>query len=131
VVASSVGSVNVSRRRPTSVTAAVLLAVAVQIGPLPFIFAPGADDIPAFAVAIGIAAGLLTLVGAWGMWNLRRWGAILALVLTGLNTLTAIPGFFEPPSSWILAELIIFVPLSVTDMVLIALPSSWRAFRAR
>lgn len=122
-------SPGVERRRPSTVTAAVLLAVVIEVGSIPFIFAPGAGDVPAFAIAIGIVAGLLTLLGAWGMWNLRRWGAILALVLTALNTLTAIPGFFDPPSGWILAELIIFVPLSVVDMILIALPASWRAYR--
>ncbi|MGA7672349.1 MAG: hypothetical protein WBW04_18145 [Nitrolancea sp.] len=117
------------RTRPTAVTAAVVLAVFCQVATIPFMFTPGADDIPGFAIVIGIVAGLLTLVGSWGLWRLQRWGAILTLVLTGLNVLASIPGYFDPPNGWILAELIMFGPLSVIYMVLIALPSSWRAYR--
>jgi hypothetical protein len=115
--------------RPATVTAAVLLTVFGQLASIPFIFAPGADEIPAFAIVIGAVAGVLSLVGAWGMWNLRRWGMILTFVLTALNTLTAIPGLFEPPSGWILGELIALIPVGFAILVLIALPSSRRAFR--
>jgi hypothetical protein len=117
------------RNRPSSVSWAALLAVGIEIGSIPFGFTPGAD-MPGFAVVIGIVVTLLTIVAAWGMWNLRRWGAIVMFVVTLLDTITAIPGLFMPPNDWILAELIIGVPLSVAVLVLIALPASRRAFRA-
>ncbi|MEZ4570667.1 MAG: hypothetical protein R2849_10145 [Thermomicrobiales bacterium] len=41
---------------------------------------------------------MVSLAGAWGLWNLRRWGAILTFVVTLLNTLTAVPGLIEQPS---------------------------------
>ncbi len=107
---------------------AALLAVGIQIGSIPFSFTPGAD-IPGFAIVIGMVVLVLTVLAAWGMWNLRRWGAILMFVVTLLNTLTAIPGFFMPPNNWILAELVVGVPLSVVVLVLIALPSARRAYR--
>lgn len=123
-------SIQAQQRRPSIVTIAALLAVGIQVASIPFFFAPGADAIPGFVIVIGAVIGVLTLFGAWGMWNLQRWGAILVLVLTGLNTLSAVPGLFDPPSGWILIELGIFIPLGVVDMILIALPASWRAYRA-
>jgi hypothetical protein len=126
----TVASARTTLVRPTTVTAAVVLTVFVQLASVPFFFAPGADDIPAFAIVIGTVAGVLSLVGAWGMWNLHRWGMILTFVLTALNTLTAVPGLFEPPSGWILGELIALIPLGVVILVLIALPSSRRAFQS-
>jgi hypothetical protein len=126
----TVASVRSSLVRPTTVTAAVLLTVFVQLASVPFFFAPGADEIPAFAIVLGIVGGVLSLVGAWGMWNLRRWGMVLTFVLTALNTLTAVPGLFEPPSGWILGELIALLPVGVAILVLIALPSSRRAFQS-
>jgi hypothetical protein len=129
MVARASTTVTGERRRPSTVTAAVLLAVGIQVASIPFFFVPGADEIPGFAIVIGIVAGLLTLVGCWGMWNLHRWGAILTLVVTFLNTITAVPGLFEAPSGWIFAELVVLIPLGIANMVLIVMPSSWRAFR--
>ncbi len=118
-------------QRPTVLTAAVLLGVAIQVASVPFYFAPGAGDVPGFAIVIGIVASVLTLVGCWGMWNLHKWGGILALVVTFLNTITAVPGMFAAPTGWIQAECIALIPLSVINMVLMALPATWRAYRAR
>jgi hypothetical protein len=128
MVASSSVSASVSRTRPATVTAAVILGVGIQLASIPFFFVPGADEIPPLAIVVGIVMGLLTIVACYGMWNLRRWGAIMTLVVTLLGILSSVPGLFEAPSGWIMAELVVLIPLSVIDMVLIVLPSSWRAF---
>ncbi|MGA7670389.1 MAG: hypothetical protein WBW04_08190 [Nitrolancea sp.] len=120
-----------ARQRPTTLSAAVILGIGIQVASIPFFFVPGADKMPGVVIIMIIIMGLLTVVGCWGMWNLHRWGAILTLVVTFLNTITAVPGFFGGPGGWIMAELTILVPLSAVDMVLIALPSTWRAFRTR
>src|SRR5687768_1059574 len=87
--------------RPGTVTVAVALTVGATLASLPVFFLPGADEVPGAVVVFSIIAGVVTLVGAWGMWNLRRWGAILTFVLTALNTLSSLPGLLEPPSGWI------------------------------
>ncbi len=79
---------------------------------------------------LGLVVALVSVVAAYSMWNLHRWGAILLFVVTLLDTLTALPGLFSPPNNWILAELIVGVPLSVVVLVLIALPSSRRAYQS-
>jgi hypothetical protein len=116
-------------RRPTTVTAAVLLTVVGNLASIPFFFSPGADEIPTAGIVLSVVALVLTLVGAWGMWNLRRWGAILTFVLMLLNTLASLPGLIEPPSGWILAEIIALTPVSIAILILIAHPASRRAYR--
>jgi hypothetical protein len=116
-------------RRPVTVTAAALLTVFVNLASIPFLFAPGADDIPGAVIALGLAAMVVTFIGVWAMWHGRRWGAILTFVLTLLSLLSSIPGFFEPPSGWILAELIGLTPFAIAALVLIAHPTSRRAYR--
>lgn len=126
---STVLSRGVPLARPAAVSAAVVLTVLSQIGTLPFFFLPGSEDIPTAALVFGLLLMIPTLLGAWGLWNLRRWGAILTFVLTLLNTLSAVPGLFEPPSGWIFAGLLIVVPIGIATLVLIALPSARRAYR--
>ncbi len=116
--------------RPASVSAAVVLSILLNVASLPLVFIlPGADEIPAPAIAIGVITGLVSVVAAWGMWNLRRWGAITTFVVTLLNTVSSIPGFFNPPSDWILALLIVTTPISIALMVLIAMPSTRKVLR--
>ena len=115
--------------RPATVTAAVALTAFSTIGSLPLLFAPGADEIPGAVVVFGLVAGIASLAGAWGMWNLRRWGAILVFILTLLNTLSALPGLIDPPSGWLLAAILIGVPIGVATLVLVAHPASRRAYR--
>ncbi|MGA7670391.1 MAG: hypothetical protein WBW04_08200 [Nitrolancea sp.] len=117
------------RARPGAVAWEAGLAVALQIMYVVFGFIPGAD-FPGIAIVIGLVVALLTVVAAYGMWNLHRWGAILLFVVTLLDTLTALPGLFFPPNNWVLAELIVGVPLSVVVLVLVALPSSRRAYKS-
>ncbi len=117
------------RARPGAVTWAAGLAVALQIMYVVYGFIPAAD-FPGTAIVIGLVVSLVTVVAAWGLWRLRRWGAILLFVVTLLDTLAALPGLFFPPNNWVLAELIVGIPLSVVVLVLIALPSSRRAYQA-
>ncbi len=91
MVAHSADSPARNRQRSATLTAAVALAVAIQVLGIPFNFVPGSDDVPTFAIVISIVASVLALIGCWGMWNLRKWGAILVLVLTTLSTLLLIP----------------------------------------
>ena len=121
------------RSRPTAVTVAALLAVFIQLASIPFYFVPGADEMPGVVIVIGTVFGLLTLLGAWGMWRLLRWGAILTFVVTLLNVVSSIPGYFDPPSGWISLELWTLGPLSLAVLVLLIWFStfSWGLIEAR
>jgi hypothetical protein len=114
--------------RPPTITAAVALTVVIALATAPVLFLPGSDEIPAAGIAIGIVGALLSLVGAWGLWRLYRWGAVLTFVVTLLNTLSSLPVFFDPPSAWVVAANIILIPIQIAVLVLIALPASRRAY---
>ncbi len=118
-----------TKNRPTSVTVAVMLTVLGALTTIPFFFLPGNEDIPEAALAFGAGAALLSLVGAWGLWNLRKWGAIVTFVVTLLNTISALPALGDPPSGWIVAGVLLMTPVGIAVLVLIALPSSRRAYR--
>lgn len=114
--------------RPAAVTWAVVFTVIGALSTIPFFFLPGNEDIPWGAQLFSVGGAALSLAGAWGLWNRRRWGAILTFVLTLLNTISAIPALIERPSGWIVAGVLILMPLGIATLVLIALPASRRAY---
>ena len=115
--------------RPTAIKIVVLLTVLGALSTIPFFFLPGNEDIPWGAQLFSVAGAILSLIGAWGLWNLRRWGAILTFVVTLLNTITAIPALMDRPSGWIVAGVLFLTPVGIAVLILIALPSSRRVYR--
>jgi hypothetical protein len=115
--------------RPQAVTAAVVITVVTALATFPSLFLPGTDEVPAAAIGISIIASLVMLVAAWGLWQLRRWGAVITFALTLLSVLSSIPAFIERPSGWIVASAAVGVPIGIVVLVLIALPSSRRVYR--
>ncbi len=92
-----------SLSRPTALKIAAVLAVLWGIvhiaSNLPLVAqgaawatqAPGYR--PPFAASmIGLISGVLFIVGAYGAWNQQRWGVILILVISVINTLPALAG---------------------------------------
>ncbi|MEZ4523532.1 MAG: hypothetical protein R3A46_18090 [Thermomicrobiales bacterium] len=120
----------VVERRPMAVSLAVVFTVIGALSTIPFFFLPGNEDVPWGAQVFSVAGAVLYLIGAWGLWNLRRWGAILTFVVTLLNTLAALPGLIERPSGWIVAGILMLIPLGIATLVLIALPASRRAYHS-
>ena len=116
--------------RAVSVTRAVYLAAASAIIGMVAGVLPGNEDVPTAAIVIGTVLGLLTLVCAWGLWNGTRWGAFGTFVLTALNLVAALPGFFNPPSMWLLAALIGIFVTGLPALVLLAQRSSRGVFRS-
>jgi uncharacterized membrane protein (DUF2068 family) len=114
--------------RPTAIKVAVLFTILGALSTIPFFFLPGNEDIPWGAQLFSVAGAIVSLIGAWGLWNLRRWGAILTFVVTLFNTITAIPGLIDRPSGWIVAGILILTPVGIAILVLIALPSSRRLY---
>ena len=125
---SAIASSQVGTSRPSTIAWAVWLTVALSVGSLLLPLVPGAD-VPGFAIVIGGIGSALTLLGVWGLWNLRRWGAVLTVVLTLLNVVASVPPIFEAPSNWIRAAAIIGIPILIAVLVLLLLPVSRRAYQ--
>ena len=72
-------------QRPTAVTVAAVLFALLSLGNL---LAPViSEGIPTPAVYLLLAVGVLGLLGAAGLWVLKRWALWLVIVVSALNIL--------------------------------------------
>src|SRR5215217_8970783 len=87
------------RPRPLPVTVAAILLALFSVPNLVFplwanIVQPE-EEMPAFIVYLTVAVGVAGLVGAAGLWMLRKWGIWLAIgvcVLSILDTASGVAG---------------------------------------
>jgi hypothetical protein len=118
---------NRMRSRPPAVTVgAVLLAVFSVLNVLFPLFL--IEGIPAAAIYIGVVEGIAGLVGAAGLWLLRKWGFWLTIVVSVLNILDAAPGILFAPNTALQFAATVTVLGLVLVIVLVALPTSRHAF---
>ena len=117
------------RSRPQTVTfAAILLALFSVLNLLFPLFPIG--GIPAAAIYIGVVAGAVGLVGAAGLWLLRKWGIWITIIVCVLNILDAAPGIaFAPNAALQIAATVTVLGFGLV-IVLVVVPTSRRAFRA-
>lgn len=116
-------------KRPATLTWAIYLIVGFSILGLGFFFLPGADEIPAGAIVIGVVSTVLTVFLSWFAWQLKRWAVIGLTVINVLNLLSSIPGLFNPPSDAIMAALILSLPITAIPLWLLWHPESRKAYR--
>jgi hypothetical protein len=124
--------------RPQPVTIAIvslaLLSLLNFISPLvtsPLYTAPLLQtDYPTVVLFLGIALGVLGLLGAGGLWMLRRWGFLLSIIVSVLNILLAAP--WLAVESQATGKLLAGVTAAGFALVLVLLmrPNSRRAFAA-
>ena len=113
--------------RPLPVTVAAVIQVLVSLLSLPGPLLPGSDQIPAVVIYGGIVLGVAGLVASAGLWMLQRWGLWLTIVVNVLGVLSAAPGVFAAPNAALQGAAIAGVLVSALVIVLVVLPSSWRA----
>ncbi len=70
----------------------------------------------------------LAIVAAVGLFKIKRWAAILSVVLAVLVILLTIPGMIRIFSSVVLIENLLRIGLSVAVIVLLLLPSARKAY---
>ncbi|MCO5175858.1 MAG: hypothetical protein M9890_02645 [Thermomicrobiales bacterium] len=114
-------------RRPSTVTAAIVLLVIAGVGGfLASLFVY--DDFGAgFLVVAGVMA-IVRLIAATGMLNHHRWGYIIGAVITVLDVLLTVPLFFDDPSTSLQVIGAIALVINAVTLVLLALPASRRNF---
>jgi hypothetical protein len=76
---------------------------------------------PTAAVFLPIVVGVGGLVGAWGLWMLKRWAMWLVIVVCVLNILMTAPELTSP-------FMAIYIVVCALVIVLVVLPSSRRAY---
>jgi hypothetical protein len=121
------------RSRPLPVTvAAILLALFSVLFDLSFpLWAeaiPRGDEVPAVVVYTSVVVGVAGLVGAAGLWMLRKWGVWLTIIVGVLNLLDAAGGVVGAPNAALQVASAIGVLGFALIIVLVVLPPSQRAF---
>jgi hypothetical protein len=121
-----------SRSLPVTV-AAILLALFSVLNLLFPLWAntvqPG-EEIPPFIIYLTIVVGIIGLVGAAGLWMLKKWGVWIAIVVGVLNILDAAPGVAFAPTTVGQVAATVTVVAYVLTIVLVLVPTSRRAFAA-
>lgn len=82
-------------QRPLPVAIAVVLLALFSL--LNFVSPLLPTDYPTIVLFSGGALGVVGLFAAAGLWQLRRWGLLLTIIVCVLNILLAAPGIFAEP----------------------------------
>jgi hypothetical protein len=117
------------RSRPQTVNVAAVLLALFSVLNVLFPFFP-IEGLPAAAVYMGVVAGAIGLVGAAGLWLLRKWGIWITIIVSVLNVLDAAPGIAFEPNAALQVAATVTVLGFVLVLVLVVIPTPRRAFRA-
>ncbi|MFZ2098331.1 MAG: hypothetical protein WAV05_17000 [Anaerolineales bacterium] len=79
-------------------------------------------------IGLDIVLLILSVVAAIALFKSKRWGAILAIVISILLILLTIPGMLRIFSAVVLIENLVRILLAVAVIVLLLLPSARRAY---
>jgi uncharacterized membrane protein len=105
-------------RNPTTTSGAVLLAV-LALFVLDF---PIATDAPADQLVVGAIIGVLTLLAlaTWALGRHCRSAMWIAVVITALSALAAIPPIFSPETpTWVRVVTVLYVLAAVIGVALV------------
>ena len=119
------------RSRPRPVTAAAILMALFSLMNFPgpwWYLVPGAvEATPMFVIYAGIVLGIVGIVTAVGLWMLKKWGWWLTIVVSVVNILFNVSGFFMVLSGALKAAIVVQTIGFVLAIVLVVLPDSRRA----
>ena len=122
------------RSRPLTVTVAAMLLALFSVPNLLFpLWAeaiPREEEVPALVVYTTVVVGVAGLVGAAGLWMLRKWSLWLTLVVCVLNVLDAAARVAGAPNAALQVAATVMVVGFALIIVLVVLPSSRRALAA-
>ena len=117
------------RSRPQTVNVAAILLALFSVLNVLFAVFP-IEGIPEAAICIGVVAGAIGLVGAAGLWLLRKWGIWITIIVCVLNVLDAAPEVAFAPNAALQVAATVTVLGFVLVLVLVVIPTSRRAFGA-
>lgn len=113
--------------RPTTLTIASVLLLLLSLFDLPAPFSPNGPPAPMSYIILGF--GVCGLPVVFGLWKMKPWGMLLAIILAALAILDTIPGLiFAPLMGQVVAALVAIVYALV--LVLVLLPASRKAVTA-
>ncbi len=111
-----------SSKSRTALMAALIVLVLLGVGLLFVPFVPDAGKIPALVVYGDVVLGAASLVAAYGLLKLTRWGLILTLIIATLNVLSAAPGVVAAPNVELRVAATVYLACSLVIIALVAFP---------
>ena len=117
------------RPRPLPVTAATILLVLLSLFLLPWEWlSPGVvEEPPAFVSYAALVLGIVGLVGAVGLWMVKKWSFWVSIVVSVLTFLLAAPRVVMAPTAAEKVPPTVAVVVAAAIIVLVVLPDSRRA----
>ena len=115
-------------KRPLTVTIATVLLTLLSLLDLTVLLEPTKVP-PLFFYTIPVL-GVCGLIGAFGLWKLKRWGWLLTSILSAVFIPWNIPGLFIPKTLGGKAITMGFIVVYILVLVLVALPATRKAFAA-
>lgn len=104
--------------------AAILLGLVSLIS----LATPLFDGPPLPVKVLMVVTGLVGLLATYGLWKAKRWGMIVAIIVSALNALSGAPGLIVQPNLPATIAAGVGVAISVLIIVLTVLPSARRAY---
>lgn len=68
------------------------------------------------------------LIAAYGLWKMKKWGMVWAIILSALSLIVVLPGLFRIFSFVQLAEALMRIAVAIAVIVLVLLPVSRRVY---
>jgi hypothetical protein len=112
---------------PLPVAFAAILLALLSLPSLIFPLLPS-EGVPVFIIYLNVVWGVAGLVGASGLWMLKRWSMWLTIGLCVLGILSAAPGVGGAPTALLQILATTGVVGSAIIIMLVALPNSRRAY---
>ncbi len=112
--------------RPATVTIASVLLLLVSLFDLTAPFTPGP---PAPLSYIAFGSGVCGILAVFGLWKMKPWGALLAIILAVLDILSAAPGLIFAPLVGRLVSALVVIFYALV-LVLVMLPATRKAVAA-
>ena len=114
--------------RPLTLTIATVLLTLVSLFSLTVLLEPTRVP-PLFFYTIPVV-GVCGLIGAFGLWKMKRWGLLLSSILSALSILWNIPGLFIPRTLGGKAITMGYIAFYILVLALVALPATRKAVAA-
>jgi hypothetical protein len=80
------------------------------------------------AIAYDIILFITSLIAAYGLWKMKRWGMALAIILAVLALLAAAPSLLRVFSLLLIAQALLRIAVAIAIIVLASLPISRKVY---
>jgi hypothetical protein len=118
--------------RPVPLTAAAILLAIVSVLNLglSLLVLSHPKGFPLALTYAGVVVGVSGLVAVFGLWQTKRWGLLVTIIVSALTVVASAPGLVGSPNLGLLMSAVVQVAVCLVIIVLVLLPSARKAYAA-